>query len=95
MIRLSDLAPPAPAEGPHEEVVVCDLADKTAVDALVAGCDAIVHLGGVSVERPFEEILEANIKGIFNLYEGARLHGVKRVDVRFSAPNHVIGFYKQ
>ena len=52
--------------GPHEEVVPCDLADKAAVDALVAGCDAIVHLGGVSVERPFEEILEANIKGIFH-----------------------------
>ena len=59
----------------------------------VAGCDAIVHLGGVSVERPFEEILEANIKGVFHIYEAARRHGVKRVV--FASSNHVIGFYKQ
>ena len=83
----------APASGPGEEVIPCDLADKAAVDALVQGCDAIVHLGGVSVERPFEQILEANIKGVFHIYEGARRHGVRRVV--FASSNHVIGFYKQ
>ena len=93
VLRVSDIAALGDAQGPHEEVVACDLADKQAVDALLAGCDAIVHLGGVSVERPFEEILEANIKGIFNVYEAARRHGVKRVV--FASSNHVIGFYKQ
>ena len=93
VIRLSDIGTMAPAAGAAEELVPCNLADKQAVDALVAGCDAIVHLGGVSVERPFEEILEANIKGIFHLYEAARRHGVKRVV--FASSNHVIGFYKQ
>src|SRR5262245_40108691 len=91
-LRLSDIAALEPSAGPHEEVMPCNLADKAAVDALVAGCDAIVHLGGVSVERPFEEILEANIKGIFHLYEGARRHGVRRVV--FASSNHVIGFYR-
>ena len=93
VLRLSDIADLAPAAGAHEEVVPCDLSDKQAVDALVAGCDAIVHLGGVSVERPFEEILEANIKGVFHIYEAARRHGVKRVV--FASSNHVIGFYEQ
>jgi len=93
VIRLSDRAAMEAATGPHEEVVRCDLADKAAVDALVAGCDAIVHLGGVSVERPFEEILEGNIKGVFHIYEAARRHGVKRVV--FASSNHVIGFHKQ
>jgi uronate dehydrogenase len=93
ILRLSDIAAIAPSEGAHEEVVPCDLSDKAAVDALVEGCDAIVHLGGVSVERPFEEILEANIKGVFNVYEAARRHGVKRVV--FASSNHVIGFHKQ
>jgi uronate dehydrogenase len=91
-LRLSDVATMGEA-GEHEEVVRCDLADKGAVDRLVSGCDAIVHLGGVSVERPFEEILEANIKGVFHVYEGARRHGVKRVV--FASSNHVIGFHKQ
>ncbi|MGE8318687.1 MAG: NAD-dependent epimerase/dehydratase family protein [Comamonas sp.] len=93
ILRISDIAALAPAPGAPEESVPCDLADKRAVDALVAGCDAIVHLGGVSVERPFEEVLEANIKGVFHLYEGARRHGVKRVV--FASSNHVIGFYRQ
>ncbi len=94
-IRLSDKV--APAERPeaqeNEEMVLCDLADKAAVDQLVSGCDAIVHMGGVSVERPFEEILEANIKGIFHIYDGARRHGVRRVI--FASSNHAIGFYRQ
>jgi uronate dehydrogenase len=91
-LRLSDIAPLAPA-GEGEEVVQCDLTDKAAVDALVRGCDAIVHLGGISVERPFEEILEANFRGTFHIYEGARRHGVKRVV--FASSNHVIGFHRQ
>jgi uronate dehydrogenase len=91
-LRLSDVAAMAPAAA-GEEVMACDLSDKQAVDNLVQGCDAIVHLGGVSVERPFEEILEANIRGVFHLYEGARRHGAKRVV--FASSNHVIGFHKQ
>ncbi|WP_244831345.1 NAD(P)-dependent oxidoreductase [Caballeronia sp. TF1N1] len=93
-VRVSDL--PGVLSGdaaPHEEIAPCDLADRQAVDALAADCDAIVHLGGVSVERPFEEILEANIKGVFNLYEAARLNGVKRIV--FASSNHVTGFYRQ
>ena len=92
VIRLSDLVP-ITASHDGEEAMRCDLADKAAVDRLVRGCDAIVHLGGVSVERPFEEILEANIKGVFHIYEAARRHGVKRVV--FASSNHVIGFHKQ
>ena len=91
---MSDLAAALPSDAaPHEEVIPCDLSDKQAVDALVAGCDAVIHLGGVSVERPFEEVLEANIKGVYNLYEGARRHGVKRII--FASSNHVTGFYRQ
>ncbi len=92
VVRASDIAP-LPAAGPGEEVVRCDLADKRAVDELVRGCDAVVHLGGISVERPFEEILEANIRGTFHVYEGARRHGVRRVV--FASSNHVVGFHEQ
>jgi uronate dehydrogenase len=91
-MRLSDIAELTPA-GAGEEVQRCDLADKAAVQALVQGCDAIVHMGGISTEHPFEQILEANIKGVFHLYEAARLQGVKRVV--FASSNHVIGFHKQ
>ena len=91
-LRLSDIAPMQPA-GAAQEVVCCDLADKAAVDALIQGCDAIVHMGGVSVERPFEEVLEANIKGVFHFDDGARRHGVKCVV--FASYNHVVDFHER
>jgi uronate dehydrogenase len=84
---------PLGAATTDEECSVCNLADKAAVHALVSGVDAVVHMGGVSVERPFEEVLQANITGIFNLYEAARVHGVRRVV--FASSNHVVGFHKQ
>ena len=92
VLRLSDkLAFGEPGAG--EEIVLADLADAAAVDKAVAGCDAIVHLGGISVEAPFESILQANILGLYHLYDAARRHGVKRVV--FASSNHVTGFYKQ
>lgn len=90
-MRLSDIVAMAPAQA-NEEVVPCDLADKRAVDALVEGCDAILHLGGVSVEKSFEEVLDANIRGVFHIYEGARRHGVQRVI--FASSNHAVGFHR-
>mgnify|MGYP002366085607 FL=1 len=60
---------------------------------MVQGCQAIVHFGGISVEAAFEPILQANILGVYNLYEAARKFGVKRVV--FASSNHVTGFYKQ
>jgi uronate dehydrogenase len=92
VLRVSDIAALGVARA-GEEVVVCDLADAQAVDALVAGCEAVVHLGGISVEGPFGPILQANIVGVFNLYEAARKHGVRRVV--FASSNHVTGFYRQ
>ena len=92
IVRLSDIAELGSALA-QEEVMRCDLADGAAVHALVEGVDAIVHMGGVSVERPFEEILPANIQGTYNIYEAARRHGVRRVV--FASSNHVIGYYRQ
>lgn len=91
-LRLSDREDFGAAQA-DEEVVLADLADAAAVDAMVEGVNAIVHLGGVSVEGPFTPILQANILGVFNLYESARKHGVKRVV--FASSNHVTGFYRQ
>lgn len=88
--RLSDVAAMAPA-GPGEEVIPCDLADFAAVRDLVDGCDGILHLGGVSVEDSFANILHANIVGLYNLYEAARQTGAPRI--LFASSNHAIGFH--
>ncbi|WP_128255306.1 NAD-dependent epimerase/dehydratase family protein [Falsirhodobacter deserti] len=91
-IRLSDISDMGEA-GPNEEIVRCDLGDEAAVLDLVEGCDAIIHLGGVSVEQSFDKILNGNIKGVYNLYEAARAHGHPRIV--FASSNHTIGFYTQ
>lgn len=91
-LRVSDIQGLGDATA-GEQIVYADLSDKHAVSQMVQGVDAVVHLGGVSVERPFDEILPANIVGIYNLYEAARKHGVRRIV--FASSNHVTGFYKQ
>jgi uronate dehydrogenase len=92
VLRLSDCADCGVA-GEAEEIVLADLADAAAVNVMVAGVDAIIHLGGISVEGPFGPILQANILGLYNLYEAARKNAVKRVV--FASSNHVTGFYRQ
>jgi uronate dehydrogenase len=89
-LRLSDIkALPDLASG--EDFVQADLAAMGQVEAAVDGMDGIVHLGGFSVEGPWETILQANIVGCYNLFEAARRKGVKRVV--FASSNHAVGFY--
>ena len=94
-LRVSDLpaALARAALAPAAEVAACDLADAAAVHTLLQGVDAVVHLGGVSVEGPFEPILQANIRGLHNLYEAARRQGARRIV--FASSNHVTGCYEQ
>ena len=92
VLRVSDIAELDEADS-GEEVVRAALEDAAAVRALLEGVDAVVHLGGVSVEGPFEPILQANIVGVYNLYEAARIHRVPRIV--FASSNHVTGFYRQ
>lgn len=90
ILRVSDIANLGnTVEG--EEAVQCDLSDMNSVLELVDGVDEIVHLGGVSVEDTFENILNANLRGTYHLYEAARQKGVKRI--LFASSNHTIGFH--
>ena len=70
-IRWSDIRPP-PDLSSDETFVQADLADLAQVENAVAGVDGIVHLGGVSVEHPWDAVLSANIVGCYNLFEAAR-----------------------
>jgi uronate dehydrogenase len=89
-IRWSD-AKPLPAPAADETFVKADLTDLAAVERAVDGVEGIVHLGGFSVEGPWETILNANIIGCYNLFEAARRKGVERVV--FASSNHAVGFY--
>ncbi len=91
-LLISDIAEPKRL-GKDENFVRADLADMAAVEKIVKGVDGIIHLGGVSIEKPWEMIHQANIVGGYNLFEAARRHGVKRVV--FASSNHAVGFYRR
>ena len=91
-VVLSDRAAVADVE-PGERFVAADLADLPSVRAACQGVEGIVHLGGMSTEGAWATVLESNLVGGFNLFEAARLEGVRRVV--FASSNHAIGFYER
>ena len=72
------------------------LADTSDLDALVqafAGVDTVVHLAGASeVDSSWDDVLQSNIIGVRNVFEAARITGVKRVV--FSSSNHAVGTFE-
>jgi uronate dehydrogenase len=76
---------------PHERWHKADLSDRPALGALLDGVDGIVHLGGQSVESDWDTVRDANIEGLFNVFDACREKGVGRVI--FASSNHAVGFY--
>ena len=90
-IRASDLRSLKKIGG--ETYARADVSKMADALRITKGVDAIVHLGGYSVEGPWEGILSANIVGCYNVFEAARRNGVKRII--FPTSNHAVGFYKR
>jgi uronate dehydrogenase len=90
-LRLSDKRPLKPAKG--QAFVKADVSKMADAMRITKGVDAIVHLGGYSVEGSWEAILQANIIGCYNVFEAARRNGVKRI--LFPTSNHAVGFYRR
>jgi uronate dehydrogenase len=74
-----------------ESFIPADLTKPAEVEAACQGIEGVVHFGGYSVEGTWDQILQANIIGCYNLFEAARKAGVKRVI--FASSNHAVGFY--
>jgi uronate dehydrogenase len=91
VLRLSDRVALAPARDGEEVMDRVDIADMAQVERLVEGVDGIVHLGGISGENTWENILQSNIIGLYNVFEAARRAGVRRIVMATS--NHAVGFY--
>ena len=77
----------------EERYVRADIAQFREALRITKGVDAVVHLGGYSVEGPWEPILNANIIGCYNVIEAAYRNGVKRFI--FATSNHAVGFYRR
>jgi uronate dehydrogenase len=91
-LRMTDIIPfpdPIPTGAAFTRA---DLNDGVTISRLAEGCGAIVHLGGVSVERPFEGVLGPNLRGLYHIYEAARR---EKARVIFASSNHSIGFHER
>jgi uronate dehydrogenase len=76
-----------------EKFIRADVSKMADALRITKGVDAIVHLGGYSVEGTWDAILQANIIGCYNIFEAARRNGVKRIV--FPTSNHAVGFYRR
>ena len=93
LVRLTDRSAPSFALDADEEFIAANLASFDDVRSAVKDVDAIVHLGGQAVEAAWDTVLSANIVGTYNLFEAARLAGVRRVV--FASSHHAVGFYRR
>jgi uronate dehydrogenase len=87
-LRLLDVVPVD--AGPGEEAVTASVTDTAAMTGACRGADAIIHLGGIPSEAPWDRILDVNINGTHVVFEAARRAGVPRVI--FASSNHAVGF---
>jgi uronate dehydrogenase len=90
-LRLMDNRPiAAPAD--NEEAILCDMSDRAALNRVMAGVTAVVHLAGsVRIAGEPEAMFEANGGGLFNVFEAARRAGVRRIV--YASSNHAFGYY--
>jgi uronate dehydrogenase len=88
VLRLVDIAPLTAGE--REEVIQASVTDLAAMTAACAGAEVVIHLAGVSGERPWAEVLETNIHGSYVVFEAARRAGSGRVI--YASSNHAVGF---
>lgn len=90
-LRLLDIADQQAKPG--TEIIQASVTDLTAMRAACDGVDAVIHLGGLSTEGPWQQMLDVNIDGTRTVLEAARLAGVRRV--LLASSNHAVGFRRK
>jgi uronate dehydrogenase len=89
-LRLTDARPIANPTS-NEEAIVSDVADRAALDRMTQGVKAVVYLTGVGGEYSLEDLFRVNVRGVFDVFESARLAGVERIV--YASSNHAFGCY--
>ncbi|MBX2882018.1 MAG: NAD(P)-dependent oxidoreductase [Granulosicoccus sp.] len=76
---------------PGERYQKADLAKLDEVTPLLENADQVVHFGAIGDEAPFDDILQSNIIGAYNVWEAARVHKVRRVV--YASSIHAVGMH--
>ncbi len=89
-LRLTDVRPVENLTN-NEEAIIADVTDRPAVEGMMQGVRAVVHLAGVQGNYDLEALFRVNARGLFDVFEAARLAGVERIV--FASSNHAFGCY--
>jgi len=76
---------------PGERYQKAQLESLDDVTALLEGADMVVHFGAIGDEAPFDAILQSNIVGAYNVWEAARVQGLRRVV--YASSIHAVGMH--
>ncbi len=78
------------------EIHRADVRDATAVDAALAGVDAVIHVAGVVsiASRGFEAMAAVNREGVAHVIAACRRHGIRRL-VHFSTVDAIDPFPRE
>lgn len=76
-----------------ETYMMADLSSLDAMLKVIAGADMVVHFGAIGDEAPWDDILQSNIIGAYNVWEAAYRCGVKRVV--YASSVHAVGMHKK
>ncbi len=87
----TDIAPLTDSLIKGESFVQADLADYAKMSEIIKGADMVVHFGGHPDEKPFEDILHANIIGCYNIWQAAHEAGVRRIV--YASSIHAVGLH--
>jgi len=77
---------------PNETYVKADLSSLPAMVELLKDADMVVHFGAIGDEAPWDDILQSNIVGAYNVWEAAFQNGVRRVV--YASSVHAVGMHK-
>ncbi len=86
---------PAPSLGKVlQDTITAELTDRPAIDRAMIDIQTVIHLAAVPSDEPFmEQLLDANVVGLFHIMDAARQAGVQRVILASSC--HAIGGLKR
>ncbi|WP_108816298.1 NAD-dependent epimerase/dehydratase family protein [Loktanella sp. Alg231-35] len=89
----TDIAEDVGALYPGERYVKADLSDLNAMLEVIKDADMVVHFGAIGDEAAWDDILQSNIIGAYNVWEAAYRCGVKRVV--YASSVHAVGMHKK
>ena len=89
-LRLTDSRPIKDPTN-NEQCITADVSDRSAIERMMQDVAAVVHLTGVGGDYTLEDLFRVNVRGVFDVFECARLAGVQRII--YASSNHAFGRY--